>query len=87
MKKADVGLEVLRTPNEPLDRKAVDRATNECKKLINKIINNSQQKKISDIYKNEYNKNLHRYNRTRYLSIFKSDMAPSTCVYKQINNR
>jgi hypothetical protein len=67
MDKATVAVEVLRTPQKPLDRKAVDRATRECNKLLDLIKKN----KIAEIYKNEYNKNLFKFDRIRYLSIYK----------------
>ena len=79
MKKADVGLEVLRTPNEPLDRKAVVRATNECMKLINLV----RKKNIANEYRNEYTKNLYRYNYKHYLAIFENKLEQSPRVYKQ----
>ena len=67
MDKATVAVEVLRTPQEPLDRKAIVRATQECNKLIELI----KQKKIAQIYRDEYTKNIFKFDRVKYLAIYK----------------
>jgi hypothetical protein len=45
----------------------MEKAIKECNNLLELI----KQKKIAQIYKNEYTKNLFKFDRIRYLSIYK----------------
>lgn len=67
------------------------KAVKECNKLINRMIserNNSRQKKISEIYNDQYIKNLYKCDPKCYLSIYQySNFSSSSGLHFKVDNR
>jgi len=62
----------------------MEKARVKCLELIN-LLKKNKTNNIRLIYKNEYTKNIYKFDRHMYLTILENKLGKKTGVYKQIN--
>lgn len=75
-------------PSHRRDNHGAEKSKVECEKLINMVRQKRiifQKKNIADIYKDEYNKNLFKFDRFKYLATYRNSMDPSPRIHFEMD--